>query len=156
MQRRPLQRLRRLGEVIDFLVGLRSLCHPLGEQAAVFADGAVEFRVWVLFPGFLLHDLGCVQLFGVELLAEVELARDELVGREDGELDVVAVRVVLELEVVLRVAFPAELGRRVEVEDLDVVRAWVDEQVPRAEVAVNDAESEVEVVDNLYLGQFVL
>ena len=80
----------------------------------------------MLFPDFLLHDLGCVQLFWVELLAETELARDELVRCKDDELDIVAVRVVLEFEAVLLVAFPAELGRRVEVEELDIIRARVD------------------------------
>lgn len=79
VQWRPLERLRCFYKVVEFLVGLGSLFDPLGEEAAVFFDGAVELRVWVLFPGLLLHDLGSVQLFWVNLPAEVELPRDELV-----------------------------------------------------------------------------
>ena len=41
VQGRPLERLRCLGEVVDFLVGPGSLLGPFGEQAAVLVDGAV-------------------------------------------------------------------------------------------------------------------
>ncbi len=120
-ERRPLQRLRCLREVVDVVFG--SLFDPIGKEAAVLADRAVELRVWVLFPIFLPHDLRCVQLVWVELLAEVELSCDELVHSKDNELDIVTIFLVLELKVVLLIAFPAELGSRVEVKELDIIRA---------------------------------
>ena len=149
VQRRPGERVGRLGEVVDLLVSCGSSLGPLGEDTAVLGDGAVELGVGVLFPGLLLHDLGCVELLGVKLLTEVELACDELVGCEDGELDIVAVGLVLELVVVLLVTLPTELGCGVEVEELDVVRDGVDEQVPRANVPVDDPQFKVEVINNL-------
>ena len=56
-------------------------------------------------------------LLGVEFLAEVQVARDDLVEGKDGILDVVAVRVIVEVGAVL----PAELGTALEVEEYDVI-----------------------------------
>ena len=56
-------------------------------------------------------------LLGVEFLAEVQVARNDLVEGKDGILDVVAVRVIVEVGAVL----PAELSTALKVEEYYVI-----------------------------------
>ena len=147
----PVERLRCLGKVVNLLIHLRPLLSPVIEHPAVLGDGAVELCVLVRRPFALLHQLGCIQLVGVELLAETELSGDQLVHSEDHKLDIVAVLLVFEFKAVVLIPFPSELSCVVEIEELERVGLGVDEKVPGANIAVNDAEVEVEVVDNLFI-----
>ena len=74
-------------------------------------------------------------LLGVEFLAEVQVARDDLVEGKDGILDVVAVRVIVEVGAVL----PAELGTALEVEEDYVIRWFVDQKAIEVDVAMDYA-----------------
>ena len=74
-------------------------------------------------------------LLGVEFLAEVQVARDDLVEGKDGILDVVAVRVIVEVGAVL----PAELGTALEVEEYYVIRWFVDQKAIEVDVAMDYA-----------------
>jgi len=135
--------------VIDFLVCLSPPFRPFCENSPVFLDRTVEFCCLVFCPCPLAYDLGFVQLVGIELPAETKLAGDELVDGEDDELDVIAILVVLKLEQVAFVSFPAQLGGAVEVEELDIIGFSVNQEVPWAYIAVDDAEAEVEVIHHL-------
>lgn len=84
------------------------------------------------------------------LLAKVKVAGNNLVKSEDDKFDIIAIDVIAKGTIVLHVTFPAELCGQVEVKDLEVIRLGVDQQVPRAYVTVNNAQSEVDVVDDLY------
>lgn len=148
-QRWPVERLRCLGKVVNLLIHLGPPLSPVVEYPAVLGDGAVELCIFVCRPLGLLHQLGRIQLVGVELLAETELSGDQLVHSEDHKLDIVAVLLVFEFEAVVLIPFPSELGCAIEIEQLDDVGLGVDEKVPGANITVNDAEAEVKVVDNL-------
>ena len=50
---------------------------------------------------------------------------------------------------VVRITSPAKLGTEIEVEDFEMVSLGVNEEIPHANVAVNNSQSEVEVVDSL-------
>lgn len=147
----PVERLRCLGEVVNLLIHLGPLLGPVVENPAVLGDGAVELCVFVRRPFSLLHQLGRIQLVGVEFLAEAELSGDQFIRGIDDKLDIITVLLVFEFEPVVLVPFPSELSCAIEIEELDCVGLGVDEKVPGANIAVNDAKAEVQVVDSLII-----
>ncbi len=73
----------------------------------------------------------------VMLFSEGKVACDNLVEGEDGHFDVVAAFLVSELEVLIFVTFPANLGTHIEVEDLQIVGLGIDQKIPHANIAVD-------------------
>ena len=93
--------------MIDFFVHLVPPLEPFVKGAAIFLHRTVEPNIPMLYPLWLLHDDGRIQLVGIEFPAEAVLARDELVHGKYHELDIIAVLVVLKLEPVVLISLPA-------------------------------------------------
>ena len=135
--------------MIDLLVDLFPPIYPFLQNTAIFGHRVVELNIRVLFPFPLSKHGRRFQLVGIEIQAETKLARDDFVQRENDELDIVAVLLVPKLATVVLVSRPTQFSPVIEVKELDSICFWVDEEVPRAYIAVNNAQAEVEVIDSL-------
>lgn len=146
----PVNGVRRLRIVGNPLVDLLPGIDPFLEHPPIIRHRAVEANFSVLFPRIHLEHYGGIQLIRMILLAKVKIAGNNLVKSENDKFDIIAIDVIAKGTIVLHVTFPAELCGQVEVKDLEVIRLGVDQQVPRAYVTVNNAQSEVDIVDDLY------
>ena len=136
----------------DHLVSLVSGIDPFFKHPPIIWHGAVEANIHVLFPRSHLEHHGVIRFDGIVIFSKVKVAGNDLVKSEDGKFDIIASRVIAKGTIILHVTFPAELCGRVEIKDLKIICLRVDQQVPVAYVTVNDAQSEIEVVDDLYNG----
>lgn len=125
--------------------------HPFIKVLSILGHGGVKHDVLALLPGRpgaalrSVEDHGSVQLVWVIFVAQVRVPGDDLVEGEGGEFDVVAGRLVTSPPVVL--GLPAQPAGEVEVEDDQVVRDPIYEEIIWSYIAVCDPQREVEVVN---------